>query len=40
MEEIPFNAETINKSLDLVSDSTKEARKEVEKTEQDTKENV
>ena len=31
MEEIPFNAETINKSLDLVSDSTKEARKEVDK---------
>lgn len=31
MDEIPINADTINKSLDLLSDSTKESRKEVDK---------
>lgn len=31
MNEIPINAETINKALDIVNDSTKETRKEIDK---------
>ena len=31
MEEIPINAETVNKALDIASESTKESRKELDK---------
>ena len=32
MEELPVNTETVNKTLDIVSESTKESRKELDKT--------
>ena len=32
MEEIPINADTTNKALDMIDESTKETRKELDKT--------
>lgn len=32
MENLPIDSETINKSLDIIDDSTKETRKEIDKT--------
>ncbi len=32
MDEIPINADTVNKALDIASESTKETRKEIDKT--------
>lgn len=32
MEEVPINSDTINKSLDMIDESTKETRKELDKT--------
>lgn len=31
MDELPVNADTINKTIDLVDESTKETRKEIKK---------
>lgn len=32
MDELPINAETTNKALDFIDESTKETRKELDKT--------
>lgn len=32
MEDLPINSDTINKSIDLIDESTKETRKEIDKT--------